>query len=208
MAKIIKLTAKNGMIKMVPFGAKIKVDPQFIGGKIEVVDVGTGAHISAVKYHAEGDDIVLSLNEDGQLREARLDGATEAAGNATADDAAPLANTGNVPQAQTNVAENSQSKASENQSGGISMGTLALGALGLGALGGLAVVAGGGDKKPPAAPTGLDLASADDTGASNSDNVTSQTSGLTITGQAEANARVELFDGTTSLGTATADASG
>ncbi|MCF8472958.1 MAG: hypothetical protein K9G27_09225, partial [Sphingomonadaceae bacterium] len=181
------------MTKMVPFGAKVKVDPQFVGAKIEVIDVGTGAHISAVKYHAEGDDIVLSLNEDGQLREARLEGASEAAGNAATDDAAPLANTGGVPQAQTNAAQNSQSKASENQSGGISMGTLALGALGLGAIGGLVVVAGGGGKKSPAAPTVLDLAAADDTGASNSDNVTSQTSGLTITGRSEANARVELF---------------
>ncbi|WP_416908663.1 MAG: beta strand repeat-containing protein [Polymorphobacter sp.] len=64
------------------------------------------------------------------------------------------------------------------------------------------------DTAAPAAPTGLDLASADDTGSSNSDNVTSQTSGLTITGTAEANARVELFNGTTSLGTVTADSSG
>ncbi|MCO4091568.1 MAG: hypothetical protein HEQ34_06395, partial [Sphingorhabdus sp.] len=61
---------------------------------------------------------------------------------------------------------------------------------------------------PPAAPTGLDLAAADDSGSSNSDNITSQSSGLTITGQAEANARVELFDGTTSLGTTTASATG
>ncbi len=64
------------------------------------------------------------------------------------------------------------------------------------------------DGTAPAAPTGLDLAAADDTGSSNSDNVTSQTSGLTITGQAEANARIELFDGTTSLGTTTSDANG
>jgi hypothetical protein len=64
------------------------------------------------------------------------------------------------------------------------------------------------DATAPNTPTGLDLAAADDTGSSNSDNVTSQASGLTITGQAEANARVELFDGTTSLGTTTANASG
>ena len=58
------------------------------------------------------------------------------------------------------------------------------------------------------APNGLDLAAADDTGSSDSDNVTSQSSGLTITGQAESNALVELFDGSTSLGTTDADASG
>jgi len=64
------------------------------------------------------------------------------------------------------------------------------------------------DATAPAAPTGLDLAAADDSGSDSTDNVTSQTSALTISGQAEADARVELFDGTTSLGTTTANASG
>jgi hypothetical protein len=62
------------------------------------------------------------------------------------------------------------------------------------------------DTTPPAAPTGLDLAAVDDTGSSNTDNITSQTSGLTISGTAEANARVELFNGTTLLGATTANA--
>src|SRR5690606_20988622 len=61
---------------------------------------------------------------------------------------------------------------------------------------------------PPAAPTGLALAAADDSGASASDRITNVTQGLTITGNAEANARVELFNGQTSLGTTTANASG
>ncbi|MFN5128909.1 MAG: beta strand repeat-containing protein, partial [Sphingomonadaceae bacterium] len=64
------------------------------------------------------------------------------------------------------------------------------------------------DATAPAAPTGLDLAAEDDTGSSNSDNVTGQSSGLTISGQAEANARVELFDGTTLLGNTTASGTG
>ena len=64
------------------------------------------------------------------------------------------------------------------------------------------------DTTPPAAPTALDLAAADDTGVSNSDNITNLTSGLTISGQSEANAVIELFDGATSLGTVTADGSG
>jgi uncharacterized delta-60 repeat protein len=64
------------------------------------------------------------------------------------------------------------------------------------------------DATAPAAPTGLDLASADDTGASNGDNVTSLTSGLTITGAAEPNATVILFRGTTELGRAVANGSG
>lgn len=70
---------------------------------------------------------------------------------------------------------------------------------------------GGNDQKdttPPAAPTGLALAAADDSGASNSDRVTNQTSALTITGSAEANSTVTVKDGSTTLGTATADGTG
>ena len=64
------------------------------------------------------------------------------------------------------------------------------------------------DTAAPAAPIVVALAAADDSGASNSDRITSQTSGLTITGTAEAGARVELFNGVTALGTTTADAAG
>lgn len=64
------------------------------------------------------------------------------------------------------------------------------------------------DDIAPAAPIGLDLAADDDTGTSNSDNITSKTSGLTIAGNAEAGAKVELFDGTASIGTTTAGADG
>jgi hypothetical protein len=64
------------------------------------------------------------------------------------------------------------------------------------------------DTTPPAAPTGLDLAAVDDSGTNNADNVTNQTSNLTITGTAEGNAQVELFNGSTSLGTTTANGSG
>ncbi|WP_439533734.1 choice-of-anchor I family protein [Polymorphobacter sp.] len=81
--------------------------------------------------------------------------------------------------------------------------------------GGIALVAsGGGDDEPrpdttaPAAPTGLDLAAADDSGTSNTDNLTSVTTGLTITGSAEPGATVQLFDGTTSLGSTTATSTG
>jgi hypothetical protein len=63
------------------------------------------------------------------------------------------------------------------------------------------------DVTPPSAPANLDLAAEDDTGTDN-DNITSQTSNLTITGTAEANAVVELFDEATSLGTTTANGSG
>ncbi|MBF0124744.1 MAG: DUF4347 domain-containing protein, partial [Magnetococcales bacterium] len=50
------------------------------------------------------------------------------------------------------------------------------------------------DSSAPTAPTGLDLAAADDGGSSNSDNVTSQTSGLTISGSGETGARLTLFE--------------
>ena len=54
-----------------------------------------------------------------------------------------------------------------------------------------------------------DLAAASDTGSSSTDNVTSVTT-PTVTGTAEANSTVKLYDtdGTTQLGTATADGSG
>jgi hypothetical protein len=63
------------------------------------------------------------------------------------------------------------------------------------------------DKTAPGAPTNLDLVDASDDGTSMTDNITSDNT-PTITGKAEANSAVELFDGTTSLGTVTADGSG
>jgi len=78
--------------------------------------------------------------------------------------------------------------------------------------GGVALAGGGGggtkDTIAPVAPSGLDLAAEDDSGTSDTDNITNKTSELTITGTAEAGAKVELFTGATSLGTATATAAG
>ena len=55
-------------------------------------------------------------------------------------------------------------------------------------------------------PTSIDLAADDDSGISNSDNITGQTTGLTVTGCAEANAIISFYDnGDTTLGTTTAD---
>lgn len=50
------------------------------------------------------------------------------------------------------------------------------------------------DAVAPAASSRPDLLALDDTGVSNSDNITSTTQGLTFTGVAEANARVLVFD--------------
>jgi hypothetical protein len=67
------------------------------------------------------------------------------------------------------------------------------------------------DRLAPNAPAGLDLDAADDTGSSNSDNITSQTANLTITGTAEANSTVRLYQPNSSgtlLQTVTANGSG
>jgi len=50
------------------------------------------------------------------------------------------------------------------------------------------------DATAPDAPTGLDLAAGDDAGSSSTDNVTSATTGLTISGSGEDDATVTLFD--------------
>src|SRR5439155_14698013 len=64
------------------------------------------------------------------------------------------------------------------------------------------------DTVPPGAPTSLNLQGGDDTGISNSDNITNKTSTLTFTGMAPANTPVELFEGATSRGTTTSNNGG
>ncbi len=63
------------------------------------------------------------------------------------------------------------------------------------------------DLTAPAAPVSLDLPTASDNGLSTVDNVTSTTT-PTLTGTAEANATIKVFDRATLLGTTTASASG
>ncbi|WP_150119187.1 Ig-like domain-containing protein [Massilia sp. NR 4-1] len=65
------------------------------------------------------------------------------------------------------------------------------------------------DHSAPAAPSAPDLKSSSDSGSSDSDNITSSTT-PTFTGTAEANSTVTLYDsnGSTVLGSATADGSG
>ncbi len=58
------------------------------------------------------------------------------------------------------------------------------------------------DTAAPSAPTGIDLATADDTGSNTADNTTKQTTDLTISGSGTNGTRIELFRaGTISLGT-------
>ena len=224
MAKIIRLTAKNGAIKEIPFVDKFKLDPQFVGAKVEVIDSITGAWVSAVKVRIRGKNVDLSNSQDAQPDEAKPEDATESQGCSDKDGSKSsdldTGDTGDVG------ASAQQQPCAALPSGDNSETTIALGVLLLGGLGGIVAAGGGSDKTPPPAPTpppaltrppaptpppaptALDLAAADDTGSSNSDNVTSQTSALTITGQADANARIELFDGATSLGKTIANATG
>ncbi|MTW06365.1 Ig-like domain-containing protein, partial [Pseudoduganella ginsengisoli] len=63
------------------------------------------------------------------------------------------------------------------------------------------------DRTAPSAPAALDLIAASDSGDVNTDNLTRVTT-PTITGTAEANSLVTLYDGETVVGTATANGSG
>jgi hypothetical protein len=211
MSKVIRLTSKNGMVKEVSFGAQIKLDGQFQGAKIEVFDIKTGLKVAKAKVRIDGDDVLVSFVDNGQEGEARLEGTASGAVSAdNADNSAKASSENAAPSSKSQDRDIQTSDASGSRDS-FPVGTIALGVAALGALGALASAGGGKakpDTTPPAAPTGLDLAAADDSGSDSADNVTNQTSALTITGQAEANARVELFDGTTSLGTATANASG
>ena len=58
------------------------------------------------------------------------------------------------------------------------------------------------------APTNLDLAAADDSGTSNSDNITKNTSNLTISGTGEEGSTIQLYNGGTAISGATATVSG
>ncbi|MDP2703266.1 MAG: Ig-like domain-containing protein, partial [Candidatus Rokubacteria bacterium] len=57
------------------------------------------------------------------------------------------------------------------------------------------------DIAAPSAPSTPDLAASDDTGISNLDNITSQTTNLTFSGSAEANSSVQIYDGSDTIGT-------
>lgn len=138
MAKIIRLTAKNGTIKEVPLGAKIKIDAQFVGAKVEIVEKANGARIAAVKSHVEGEDLVLSYLDDGQEKQVRVEGAASSseASSAPAASEAPAGE-------QAAAAAAPATDKDDDQSGG-GMGGAGLALLGLGALGGIAAAAGGG----------------------------------------------------------------
>jgi len=205
--------AAGGRVRNVRLGKganRIVLQP---GETIEFVDEATGRPVEGAQWAQDGTQSHVAFSsasatvaiegEDGAAAEAQS--AADASG---AVESAPAADEGGAG-------------AGTGGGNGTMLGVLGgLLAVGVGA----AAASGGGggkptpppappappasDTTPPAAPTGLALAAADDSGASASDRITNVTQGLTITGNAEANARVELFNGQTSLGTTTANASG
>ncbi len=63
MSKVIRLTSKTGLVKEVSFGAKVKLEGQFHGAKIELIDAKTGLKVAKAKVRIDGDDVVVSFVE-------------------------------------------------------------------------------------------------------------------------------------------------
>jgi Bacterial Ig-like domain len=212
--RIISADGKKSVSRTLPgLPSRLKIPA---GARVEVTDKDTGITETLARYvndrsHKTNDPAhdaetqrvdgvqIETVNDWGEV-ESWLDQMRSAA--APSPDAA-----------QTPLWFDDQAEKQETKVVGMSANTLLIGgAVGAALLGGGLAAAGGGggpkDKIAPVAPTTLDLATDDDNGSSNNDNVTTLTTGLTISGTAEAGAKVELFDGTTSLGTVTAGADG
>ncbi|GEM_PF-3287502 len=195
------------------------------GANLEIVDSATGQHVRAQTAEASGQDVLLKFaRPEGDILlelSGAVSGFAAALSDAVAADAAAEAvDEGAQDTSDDSAAEDGGAVSDSSESGrGGGASPVLLGILGLGALGGIAAaVSGGGSKDAgdsdpgdvvaPPAPTSLILAADDDTGILDDDRITGNASGLTISGKAEPLAKVELFDGATSLGIATADASG
>ncbi|MBB3927098.1 hypothetical protein GGR43_002821 [Sphingobium jiangsuense] len=205
MALVARIASKSGKpVRVVALRKGINKLVADSDAVIDVVDEATGKTVDQAQFVRNGTDVSVSVPDALFAATADMAGQEAGAGAATAagDDAAAAS-----------AGAGAGAGAGEGAGGGSG---LAYGLLGAAALGGLVAAAaggGGGSKTPPdttapTAPTGLALAAADDSGASNSDRVTSQTSGLTITGSAEANSTVTIRNGSTVIGTGTANGSG
>lgn len=167
---------------------------------VSIIDEATGKPVDGAHYVRHGGEVTVNVPDSAFAGNSAAMG--EAAAGMAQDAAAP--------------AESAPATAEGAGSGNGGGGGLVYGVLGgLAVAGGIAAAAGGGggksapkDTTAPSAPSALALAAADDSGASNSDRITNVTSGLTITGTAEAGATVTLREGTTVLGTGTANSSG
>ncbi|PEQ11931.1 hypothetical protein B2G71_14190 [Novosphingobium sp. PC22D] len=229
MAIIVRITSADGkkvITKELPaLPANLKVPA---GARVDVKDSDTGERMSLGQYINEHADDERRA-EDGQIVNDKVTietvqdwAAAEQWLNSYADGTPPVTQTGAGDSMGTTGTVggadpwySTDSNRNDDSVLGYDKNTLTLGAIvggGL-AVGAFAVAsAGGGDDNKdtvaPVAPSALNLATEDDTGDSTTDNVTSKSEGLTITGTAEAGATVELFEGSTSLGETTASSSG
>lgn len=210
MAIIVRIVSADGTrvaTKTLPaLPAKLKVPP---GAKVEIVDKDTGVSQSLGQYinsHAgetteRGEptaqkEVVVEQTESWPAAQAWLDTMADMGGG----------------QLNNGQWYNPYSEEEDNEVLGFDKDTLLIGGLvGAGAAIGYFVLTdddGPTDDIAPAAPSGLDLATEDDTGTNTTDNITSKTEGLTITGNAEAGSTVELLTADGSLATTTAGADG
>lgn len=219
MAIIVRIVSADGsktVTKVLPaLPSHLKV-PE--GAKVDVIDKETGVSSTLMQYinkksGAAGDDGHGSHGNSGVTVETVSDWGEAISWLDAAEQQAIQDGTLSPTDARANASPwyDPGTDTKEGSVLGFDRGTLLIGGLvGAGVVGGALLLKGSDPKDTiaPAAPTGLDLATTDDTGASNSDNITSQTKALTVSGTAEAGSKVELFNGTTSLGTVTAGANG
>ena len=208
---VARISRAGGRVRHIRLGKganRINLQP---GETIEFVDEATGRPVEGAHWSQDGSRSHVAFSSSSAT--VAIQGQDSPADEPQAG-VEPSGTVESVAPADEGLA----SDAGAGGGGGTMLGVLGgLLAVGVGA----AAASGGGggksatppappapDTTPPPAPTGLALAAADDSGLSSSDRVTNVTQGLTITGNAEANARVELFNGETSLGTTTANASG
>lgn len=221
MAIIVRIVSADGsktVSKVLPaLPSRLKV-PQ--GAKVDVVDKETGTSSTLMQYinkksSTAGEDGKGSDGQSGVTVETVADWGEAIAWLDAAEQQAIQDGTLSPADMKANASP-WYDPGTGNKEGsvlGFDRGTLLIGgAVGAGLVGGVLLLKGGGDDLKdtiaPAAPLSLDLAAADDSGISNSDNYTNVTTGLTISGTAEAGSKVELFAGTRSLGTVTAGADG
>lgn len=219
MAIIIRIVSADGrktITKELPaMPARLKVP---VGAKVEVIDKETDVKMSLAQYiNAHSDE----AGEDGDGSQGYSGVTVETVqewGDAIAwlDMVEQQAVMANPTQPSTPASDPWYDPGSTREEGdvfGFDKDTLLIGGLvGAGAVAGAVALSGGNggddDTVAPVAPTALDLAADDDTGKSSTDNITTKTTDLTISGTAEAGSKVELFNGTESLGTTIAGANG
>ncbi len=196
--------------------------------KIAIVDEVSGQVVPVIPritYNEDGEQLIaFSAEHDGEEIAIVVESEMAWPAEAQIDIAEGLETSEMLAASDEVVAEREGSIAERAEAFGAGFGVLpwvVIGALGIG---GIIIAATDDDNTPPPppppppppagdttapdAPENIDLAAVDDSGVSDSDNITSQTNGLTITGTAEANSDIEVFVDGTSVVTSTADGDG